>query len=180
MFYSRSLYIWDLVKDRIKTTQSIQEVGDWQFIQLGNYTEVSPLNVTQGNKVKITFQEADISYTAGNGFKLSYNFTDQKFEPTQLNDLFFSEIRFKTKCSKQNGHASVQVEVPTATFSPVQATTFGIPKAANVEQFISLDGGMFVGQEMVDNGFEIYFEAEDGNFEIYDVSFLSSRLGSGK
>lgn len=180
MFYLKSLYTWDLVKDRIKTTQSIQEVGDWQFLQLGHYTEESPLSVVQGDKVKIEFQETDISYIAGNGFQLSYNFTDQKFEPTQLDDLFLSEIRFKTKCSNQNGYASVVVEVPTALFNPVQGETFGVPKGAGVEQFISLDGCVFVGQEMISNGFEVYFEAGDGDFDVYDISLLSSRLGSGK
>jgi hypothetical protein len=36
------------------------------------------------------------------------------------------------------------------------------------------------GQEMIDNGFEINFTAGFGNFEIYDISILSCRLGGDK
>ncbi|CAH9011991.1 hypothetical protein VP424E501_P0025 [Vibrio phage 424E50-1] len=53
------------------------------------------------------------------------------------------------------------------------------PKGAGVEQFVSLDGGIFIGQDVIDNGFEINFTAGDGNFDIYDISILSSRVGSG-
>ncbi|CAH9012148.1 conserved hypothetical protein [Vibrio phage 501E54-1] len=164
---------------RIKSLESIHAIGDWQFIQLGHYTSASPWEINQGNTDKLTFQESDITYIAGNGLEVNYDYTDQLFRPQQLNDLYFSEIRFKAKCSKQNGYADVTIDVPTFTFNPLQGETFGIPKGASVEQFISLDGGIFIGQEVIDNGFEINFTAGDGNFEIYDISILSSRIGSG-
>jgi hypothetical protein len=162
------------------SAQSIVQSGDWQFIQLGHYTSASPWTVNQGITDKLTFQEADITYTAGNGLEINYDYTAQLFRPQQLNDLYLSEIRFKTRCSAQNGYADISADIPNATFSQVAGSTFGIPKGAGVEQFVSLDGGIFVGQEMIDNGFEINFTAGSGNFEIYDVSILSCRIGGNK
>jgi hypothetical protein len=162
------------------SAKSLAETGDWQFLQLGHYTTGSPWVVNEGVTDKLTFQEVDITYSAGNGLEINYDFTQQLFLPQQLDDIYFSEIRFKTRCSRQNGYADVRVDVPTATFNPVQGSTFGIPRGSGVEQFVSLDGGIFVGQEMIDNGFEINFTAGFGNFEIYDISILSCRLGGDK
>lgn len=162
------------------STGKLAEIGDWQFLQLAHYTSVAPWTVTQGNTEKLTFQESDISFTAGVGLEINYDYVDQLFKPTRLNDLYFSEIRFKTRCSNQNGYGDVRVDVPTATFSPIQSSTIGIPKGAGVEQFVSLDGSIYIGQEVIDNGFEINFTAGSGNFEIYDVSLLSCRVGSGR
>ncbi|CAM0043168.1 hypothetical protein VPHK406_0028 [Vibrio phage K406] len=165
---------------RTKPLDGLHDLGEWQFLQLGHYTEASPWSVTQGTTEKLTFQESDISYIEGNGLAVSYDYTDQLFKPQQLRDIFLSEIRFKCKCTNQNGYADVRVDVPNFVYSPVQGETFGIPKGAGVEQFVSLDGAIFIGQDLIDNGFEINFTAGDGNFQIYDISILSCRIGSGK
>lgn len=175
----RSLFLRDASTGRQVTTKSIQEVGDWNFFQLGNYTEASPLSVAEGNSSVISFQESDITFTDGNGLTINYDYDNQLFKPTQIGDLFKSEIRFKCKCSLQNGYADVKAQVPNFTYNPIQGETFGIPKGANVEQFVSLTGGIFVGQDLLTNGFEVVFTAGSGDFEVYDVSFLTCRVGSG-
>ena len=173
-------HIVDILTKKRVSAKSIVQTGDWQFLQLGHYTTLVPWQITEGATAKLGFQSTDITYTAGNGLEINYDYTNQLFRPQQLDDLYFSEIRFKTRCSKQNGYADVQVDVPTATFNPVQGSTFGIPRGAGVEQFVSIDGGIFVGQEMIDNGFEINFTAGNGDFEVYDVSILTCRMGGDK
>lgn len=165
---------------RIKSLDSLHDQGEWQFLQLGNYTQANPWIITEGNTSKLTFQVSDIAYVSGNGLAVNYDYAAQLFRPQQLDDLYLSEIRFKCTCSRQNGYADVRVEVPTFNFNPVQGKTFGIPRGSGVEQFVSLSGAIFIGQDVVDNGFEVNSTAGSGDFSIYDVSILSCRIGSGK
>jgi hypothetical protein len=176
-------YFHELVslgKKQIKRSlDNLFSQGDWQFLQLNNYTSASPLVVNQGNTRKITFQANNISYQTGRDLNVNYNYTLQKFTPQTLNDVFLVEIRFKAKCSSQNGHADILLEAPSTSINPVQATTFGIPRAANDEQFISVAVPVFIGPEVFTNGLEVKFSAGSGNFSVYDVSFLIVRLTSG-
>lgn len=164
-------------------TESVEHLvsnGDWQFIQLGNYTAVSPLVINSGNTTKITFQQTDISFTAGRGLMFNYNYSLQKFTPLTLNDVFLAEIRFKAKTSIQNGHGDLLIESPTFAFNPINGVSIAIPKAANSEQFISQAVPLFVGPDVLANGLEVKFAANAGNWSIYDVSFMIMRISSGK
>lgn len=164
---------------KVVTATSLVNRGNWQFIQLGNHTSAAPLNVLQGTTQVIDFQPQDISYSAGNVSDVAYDYINQLFRPTILNDLYAGEIRFKARCSIQNGHGDIRMDVPNFAYNPVHANTIGIPKGAGVEQFISSNGLFFVGEEMLEEGFQISFSAGDGGFEIYDVSFLWCRIASG-
>lgn len=154
--------------------------GDWLFTQLGHKTSASPLVVSNGTTTKITFQPVDISYTAGNGLNMSYDFTNQKFLPLVLNDLFNVEVRFKVKSSAQNSHLDLKLESPTFAFNPINAQTHTIVHSANDEQFLSANFLVFIGADLITNGIEFKITAHDGNMSIYDISYLIVRLSSGK
>lgn len=176
-------YFHELVslgKKQIKRSlDNLFSQGDWQFLQLNNYTSVSPLVVNQGNTTKMTFQANNISYQTGRDLTINYDYIAQKFMPQTLNDVFLVEIRMKMKCSAQNGHGDLLLESPLFAFNPVQGRTLGSPKSANDEQFVSIAVPVFVGADLLTNGLEIKFRASNGNFSIYDVSFLIVRLTSG-
>ncbi|CAH9011880.1 conserved hypothetical protein [Vibrio phage 424E50-1] len=174
-----TLHLRDPQGRRIKSLESIHAIGDWQFIQLVHYTSASPWAINQGNTNKLTFQESDITYIAGNGLEVNYDYTDQLFRPQQLNDLYFSEIRFKAKCSNQNGYANFLVTSPSFTYNPITGATFSVPKGAGVEQFVTVNGSIFVGEDLKENGFELSVQSGSGDFSIYDISLLSCRVGSG-
>ena len=164
---------------REKSANGIIREGDWSFTQLGNYTEVSPLVVSAGNTAKITFTPSDVSFSTGNGFTASYDFINQKFTPTTVGDVFMVEIRMKIKCSLQNGHGDLMIESPTFAFNPIQGQSINIPKAANTQQFISVNVPLFIGQEIKDNGLEVKWHSVSGNFSLYDISYMIVRLASG-
>ncbi|QBQ71178.1 hypothetical protein S0112_073 [Shewanella phage S0112] len=168
-----------IVTRRTKLADQIFRQGDWAFIQLGNYTEAAPLSILQGASAKITFQESDISFAAGEGLVVNYDHTNQLFMPTQVDDLFMVTIRFKAKSSAQNGSGEVVINSPGVIFNPIVGLSFGIPKAAGVEQFETLNTQLFIGQDLVDNGLEVVAKAITGDLSIYDVSFTISRLSSG-
>lgn len=164
---------------REKTANALVRQGDWTFIQLGNYTEVSPLVITAGNTTKITLTPSDISFSAGNGFTASYDFINQKFSPTTVGDVFLVEIRVKLKCSLQNGHGDLMLESPTFAFNPIQAQSINIPKAVNTQQFSSVNVPVFIGQDIVNNGLEVKWSSNSGTFSLYDISFMIVRIASG-
>ena len=169
----------DLQSGLVSTTESILSQGKWQFLQLGNYTSVSPLLVSQGNSTKIIFQPTDIVFSQSNGLEINYDFDNQLFRPQTVGDLFLTEIRFKAVCSAQNGYADLLVTSPSFLYNPVTGSTFNLSKGAGVEQFLTVNGSIFVGEDLKANGFEVNIQAGSGNFSIYDVSFLSCRIGSG-
>lgn len=165
----------------IRTAEAILKKGDWSFTQLGNYTSVAPLSISNGVTSKITFQPEDITYTNGNGtFVTNYDFVNQKFMPTTLNDLFAVEVRFKFKGTSQNGHFDVKVESPNFEFNPVTGSTISSVKASGDEQFSAINLTFFVGQDLIDNGIEFKVKPSDMAVQIYDVSYLTVRLCSGK
>lgn len=171
----------DLQSKEIRSAESTLKKGDWYFVQLGNYTSASPLVINQGVTSKITFQPEDIIYTNGNGtFQTNYDFVNQKFMPTTLGDLFAVEVRFKFKGTAQDGHFDVKVESPNFEFNPVTGSTVSSTKAAGVEQFAAINLTFFIGQDLIDNGIEFKVTPSSMGVQIYDVSYLTVRLCSGK
>jgi hypothetical protein len=170
----------DIVTKRKKTAEAIISEGDWIFFGLGNYTVGSPLVVNANATTKITFQSTDINYIQNKGQTLNYDYTAQKFLPQTLNDVYLVEIRFKAKCSSQNGFGTIKLESPTFGFNPLQAQTMGAPRAANQEQFMSIAVPVYIGEEVLANGLEVKWHSESGNFSLYDVSFMIVKLSSGK
>jgi hypothetical protein len=165
----------------IRTAEAILKKGDWFFTQLGNYTSVAPLSISNGVTSKITFQPEDITYTNGNGtFVTNYDFVNQKFMPTTLNDLFAVEVRFKFKGTAQDGHFDVKLESPDFDFNPITGSTISSVKAAGVEQFAAINLTLFIGQGLIDNGIEFEVTPSSMGVQIYDVSYLTVRLCSGK
>jgi hypothetical protein len=171
----------DIQSKEIRTAEAILKKGDWFFTQLGNYTSVAPLSIPNGVTSKITFQPEDIIYTNGNGtFVTNYDFVNQKFMPTTLNDLFAVEVRFKFKCSAQDGHFDVKLESPDFDFNPITGSTISSVKASGDEQFSAINLTFFIGQDLIDNGIEFKVTPSDMAIQIYDVSYLTVRLCSGK
>ncbi|QXN60140.1 hypothetical protein KUA24_73 [Vibrio phage HNL01] len=163
---------------RVVSATELVNRGDWQFIQLGNYTSATPLTIAEGTTSKFTFQPEDIIYTTGNVPITAYDFVNQVFRPPTLGDMYCGEMRCIAKCSRQNGYGDYKIEVPTSAINPVQGETIGIPRGAGIEQFVSITGMFFVGQDMLDNGFELKFSSVSGNFDIYNISFLWCRIAS--
>ena len=171
--------ISDNKSGRERSASALVRQGDWQFFQLSNYTSASPLNVLAGATTKITFSSSDISYSTGNGFIPSYDYVNQKFSPSVLNDVFLVEIRTKLRCSLQNGHGDLLLESPTFAFNPIQAQSISVVKAANTPQFVSVSVPVFIGQDIIDNGLEVKWSSVSGTFSLYDISFMIVRLSSG-
>lgn len=179
-FWQMFVKLVDLKSGLMKSTEAIVKEGDWQFSQIDKYTSASPLVVNAGSTTKLSFDAEDVSFTAGRGEVVAYNYTAQKFLTTTVDDVYMLEVRFKCKSSTQNGHGALKIECPTVAYNPIQANSLSVPLTANSEQFYSFSAPVFIGQDLVTNGLEIKWQSVAGNFSIYDVSFMFIRVSSGK
>lgn len=170
----------DLASKRIKTAEAIIKQGDWRFLQLGNYTQASPLVINNGVKTKLTWQLADVSYADGVGLAVNYDYTNQKFMPTTERDVYLAELRFKCIPSANDGHLDVMLESPTFGFNPINSKTASFVKGIGQVHFQTNTFSIFIGPDVKANGIEVYFTPSSTNVSIYDVSFLITRLSSGK
>jgi len=170
----------DLTSKRTKSAEALVKEGDWGFTQLGNYTLAAPLVITSGTKTKVTFQANNISYQAGVGLVTNYDFVNQKFIPSTVNDVFMVEVRLKVKPSAQNGHMDLLMESPTFGFNPINASSMAFTKGANEEHFLSANFLLFIGQDLITNGVEFFIRPNGTSVSVYDVSYFIVRLASGK
>lgn len=179
-FWQMFVKLVDLKSGLMKSTEAIVKEGNWRFIQLGNYTQASPLVINTGVKTKLTWQASDVSYSDGNGLDVSYDYVNQKFVPTTERDVYLAELRFKCIPSANNGHLDVMLESPSSGFNPINASTSTFVRGMGQVHFESKDFVVFIGADVLANGIEVWLTPNSTNVSIYDVSFLTTRISSGK
>lgn len=155
-----------------RTTESILKQNGWKFIQDGRYTSASPLSINSGVKTKITFNLSQLAYQDGKLLDLAYNQTSNKFLPSQVGATYMTNFRFKAKSSSQNNIVDVTLESPSVSFNPIVADTVTFNKSANTEQFISITQPIFITQDVITNGLEIYITPNGGTLSVYDYSMF--------
>lgn len=178
--YVMSTFLIDLEDNIVRPTRAVITAGGWFFGQMGNYTVGSPLAVSNGVKTKIAFNPANMSYSDSRNFTLNYNTTTERFMPSGVGDCFVVNLRFKVKASSQAGHMDITLESPTVAFNPITARTVTFSKQAGDEQFQGITELIFISQDVVTNGLELYVSPHDTNVQIYDVSILISKQYSDK
>ncbi len=144
--------------------------GGWRFLQDGRYTLASPLVINNGVKTKINFDLTQLAYVAGVGLTLNYDDAADRFRPSVLNECFTVSFRLKVKPTSQAGTVDVTLESPGTTFNPIVSSTITFNKAAGREHFVSLTQPIFISQDVVTNGLEIYVNPTGTNISIYDYS----------
>ena len=145
-------------------------LGGWKFLQDGRYLVGTPLVVNAGVKTKINFDLTQLAYTAGVGLTLNYDDAADRFRPSVLNECFTVSFRLKIKPTAQAGTVDVTLESPGAAFNPIVSSTITFNKAAGQEHFVSITQPIFISQDVVTNGLEIYVNPISTNVSIYDYS----------
>ena len=172
--------IIDGVSGQKRSATSLIESGGWYFKQINTYTEASPLVIPQGATSKLVIPVNDMGFSRAKYFDLSYDYGNQKFKPTTLDDVYLANVRLKVKPTNQAGHIDIKVTVPNFAFNPINASTESFTKSANQEHFFSPSFELFIGQETIDGGIEVSVTANGTDVSIYDYSFLITRLYSDK
>lgn len=144
--------------------------GGWRFLQDGRYLVGTPLVINNGVRTKLNFDLTQLAYVTGAGLTLNYDDVADKFRPSVVNEVFTVSFRLKVKPTSQAGTVDVTLESPGTTFNPIVSSTITFNKAAGQEHFVSLTHPIFISQDVVTNGLEIYVSPHGTNISIYDYS----------
>lgn len=170
----------DLKSKQRRSTNSMIESGGWLFKQVATYTSSSPLELLDGVPNKLVIPENDTGFSTGKYFDLSYDYTNQKFAPTTVDDVYFAEIRMKVVPQLQAGHLDLKIEVPNFQYNPINGDSITFTKGAGEEHFISRLFPLFIGEEAKQDGIEVMLTAQGTDIDVYDYSFLIVRVYSDK
>lgn len=166
----------DLTSGMERSTQSLLTGGAWFFKQIAEYTSSSPFTLAVDEKKKFTFQPDDAGFTQGKYFDLLYDFTAQKFTPVTADNVYLANIRFKATSDLRNSQLDILLESPTVLYNPINADSVSFNRTPSTEHFKSSNLLVFIGEDIVTNGVEVYFESHEANMEIYDISFMIVQL----
>ena len=150
-------------------------IGGWKFLQDGRYTVGSPLVISAGIKTKVNFDLTQLAYSAGAGLILNYDDVSDKFRPSVLNECFLVSFRLKVKPTSQAGTVDVTLESPGTSFNPIVSSTITFNKAAGQEHFAGLTQPIFISQDVITNGLELYVTPLGTNISMYDYSVFAQK-----
>lgn len=153
-----------------RKTEHILTQNGWKFLQDGRYTAASPLSISSTTKTKLTFNMSQLAYQDGRLLDVEYNQSTNKFVLQDVGGVYLFNVRFKAKSSQQNSYADVVIESPSVSFNPLSASTVSFVRSANNEHFISVSFPIFLSQDVVVNGIEMYITPSGGTTQVYDYS----------
>lgn len=153
-----------------RTTESILKQNGWKFLQDGRYTSSSHLVVSGATKTKLTFDMSQLAYQDGRLLDVQYNQSANKFVLQDVGSVYLFNVRFKAKSSQQNSYTDIVIESPSVSFNPLSAATVSFVRSANNEHFISVNFPIFLSQDVVTNGIEVYITPSGGTTQVYDYS----------
>jgi hypothetical protein len=146
------------------------------YIEDSQYTEASPLVITQGigNKAALT---NNANVTNSTQWKPSrafpFNSTSNKIVSFALGAKFNIEIRFKAKSNNVNGKFDIFLDLGTAaTPLVVNEKTEIFSFGANAEQSFTMELNYFAGSNLMANDGVIFINSSLGITSIYDINFL--------
>lgn len=170
----------DIVSGQRRSVNSLIESGGWFFKQVDTYTESSPLTIADGVKHKLIIPLNDTGLSKGKYFDLSYDPNSHLFLPKTPDDLYLANVRMECKPDSQGGHLDLTIECPSVSYNPINGDTLTFNKSSGEEQFFSPNLILFIGQDLVDNGLEVFLKPSGCDVELYDYSFTLCRLYSNK
>ncbi len=153
--------------------------GDWTFLQDGRYRTGTPKTILSGVKTKLDFDLSNLAFTTGSGLVVNYNEATDRFMPQTIGDVFLCNLRMKVRPSAQAGTLDITVESPTVSFNPLLGQTMTFNKASGTEHFLTVLQPLFISQDLITNGVEIYLHPISTNIEVYDYSLLLQKTYAG-
>lgn len=168
----------DKINEIVEVINSSVGAG-WYFKQVAEFDSDNPVTISNGQRVKLTIPENDAGFERVQNLDLSYDYENQLFKPTTEDDIYLTTLRFKAIPSGSFGGVGslkITVESPNTAFSPISGDQPSFVRGNGDEHFFSSHHHIFIGQELIDNGLEVYVEANDANVDLYDYSFTLTRL----
>lgn len=149
----------------------------WAQYNDDQYTELSPLVIPTGQRVKLPNNAANIiNSQLPTGVLEFYNGTTQKITPDSVGDSYMLRVNFKAFTDDNNGYAELQLDIG-GTQGIILERGLNFPRgtgSSNVRSFSSSSLIYTLGQ-FVSNGGELFINNIRGTTSIYDISYVISR-----
>lgn len=151
----------------------------WSMTHDNQYTQGSPLTVSNGSRVKLTNNGGGV-LTDNSQMPVGllqtefYNTTTDIIDPpNNLGDVLNYRITLQAKPSTANVVGTIEFQIEDAPVIVTGITTLTFPD--NSERGVQLYTSTFVLQNFIDNKAGIYVSASGGSIEIYDFKILVER-----
>tara|TARA_R100000541_G_scaffold45643_1_gene52620 strand:+ start:3833 stop:4912 length:1080 start_codon:yes stop_codon:yes gene_type:complete len=166
--------------DNFATENYCNNLTGWGRYLDDTYTVGSPLSILSG--VRGTFTNNAVSKLETqlpSDATTFFDETTQKIIATNNGDSYNLSIRFKAKMSVNNGYFDIDLDIG-GTQGIISQESVVFTRSANTEQRFDIDLTVFSGSTFVANGGTLSITPQNGNMEIYDISFVIVRTHKAK
>lgn len=166
------------VRDFIVSSQFLNSQG-WDFHLDGEYTSASPRTILAGVRTKVTIDGAirdkghpNLLHSDGHVWNISSN----KIIPDALNSFYM--VRFAVTAqsvSAPTNRFELEADVGAGTFPVIHQQTAILAKGAGIDQNFNFPMQLFVGDEFLANGAELYITPEsDMQFHTHAITIAQN------
>jgi hypothetical protein len=139
------------------------------------YTSGSPLSIAQGVRATLTNNAVNkLDTQLPNDATTFFDEITQKIIAINDGDAYALSIRFKAKMDVLNGYFDVDLDIG-GTQGIISQESLIFTRGANTEQRFDIDMVVFSGSTFVANGGTLSITPQNGEMEIYDISFVIVR-----
>jgi hypothetical protein len=144
------------------------------------YTSGSPLSISSGVRSTLTNNANNkLETQLPSDATKFFDETTQKFIAINNGDSYNLSIRFKAKIDVNNGYFDIDLDIG-GTQGIISQESVIFTRAANTEQRFDIDLVLFSGSTFVSNGGSLKITPQNGNMQIYDISFVIVRTHRAK
>ena len=169
------------IATNVSDIADVSSISGWGSYTDNVYTTGSPLTVTQGNTGIITNSAATLINTyLPTGVSSFYNPATSRITPENLGDSYVVRVNFTARTDNNSGSAVLGFNLgPTPGSDLILQRTITFPRGIGVDRPVTSSNLTFVTSNFLANGMRIELESIVGDTEIFDISFLISRLSKG-
>ena len=155
-------------------TELYKQTGWGRYLD-GTYTSGSPLSISSGVRATLTNNAVNkLETQLPTGVTTFFDETTQKMIAINDGDAYTLSIRFKAKMSVNNGYFDIDLDIG-GTQGIISQESVVFTRSSGIEQRFDIDLTVFSGSTFVANGGTFSITPQNGNIEIYDISFVIVR-----
>ncbi len=163
---------FDKVNDNF--TEAYSFTGWGRYLD-STYTIGSPLSISSGVRATLTNNAVSkLETQLPTGVTTFFNETTQKIIAINDGDAYTMSIRFKAEMSVNNGYFDIDLDIG-GTQGIISQESIVFTRGSGTEQRFDIDLTVFSGSTFVANGGTLSVTPQNGNMDIYDISFVIVR-----
>lgn len=148
-------------------------IAGWNRFDDSTYTDVSPLNIGDGETV--TLENDGDKFSSAYGTDVFYNDTTNTILAENVNDTYMITVTFKAAATNTNtGHLDIAMTGP-AGYDRI-AETLKFAKGNGVAQNFHLVYQYYADADFVANGAQITLNAVDADVTVWDIIYFIQRV----